>query len=194
MSGTNSVDGALARRVLAGEQIAYSELLARHRGPLYRMIRSYVGDSDEALDLVQETFAAAFASLARYDSQRPFRPWLSRIAINKCRDWGRARSVRHFFTFARPIEAATHIGDGLVAVDDALGVRQALDHALLAIARLPKSLKEPLILCAVEGLSQAEAAATLGVSEKAIELRIRRARAALTITLAAVRGLGDRRA
>lgn len=45
-----------------------------------------------------------------------------------------------------------------------------------AISDLPAQLKEPLILCALDGLSQAEAALTLGISEKAVETRIRRAR------------------
>ena len=79
-------DGELAALALAGRQTAYAEMMRRHRETIYRLTRGYAGDPDAALDLVQETFIAAFGALDRYDQERSFRPWLSRIAINKCRD------------------------------------------------------------------------------------------------------------
>jgi DNA-directed RNA polymerase specialized sigma24 family protein len=54
----------------------------------------------------------------------------------------------------------------------------------IAIAALPPAMKEPLILAAIEGLSQREVADALGIIEKAVETRIRRTRARLTTTLA----------
>ena len=57
--------------------------------------------------------------------------------------------------------------------------RQSLSRTLAALDALPEALRAPLILCAIEGLSQSEAAEALGLSAKAIELRVRRARAAL---------------
>jgi RNA polymerase sigma-70 factor (ECF subfamily) len=54
---------------------------------------------------------------------------------------------------------------------------------MTAIAALPASLKEPLILHTVEGLSQAETAQVLGISEKAVETRVYRARARLEESL-----------
>lgn len=172
-------DAAWATRALAGEQAAFTALVQRHRDPLYRLVRGYVGDADVALDVVQESFAAAFLALGRYDPARPFRPWLSRIALNKCRDWSRRRAVRRFLTFARPLDEALAQPDAAPAPDIVAADRAALDKAMRAIAALPDSLKAPLLLCAVEGLSQAETAAILGTSGKAVELRLRRARAAL---------------
>jgi RNA polymerase sigma-70 factor (ECF subfamily) len=52
-----------------------------------------------------------------------------------------------------------------------------------AVAALPGNLKEPLILCAMEGWSQSDAAALLGISEKAVETRIYRARQKLSALL-----------
>ena len=176
----DSADSELAALALAGRQTAYGELMRRYREPVFRLVRSHVGDSDEALDVVQETFVSAFASIARYDGSRPFRFWINRIALNKCRDWGRRRAVRRLFRFALPLDAARDFADtavtGEVAIDDARG----LVRVSRAIAALPPNLKEPLILTAVDGLSQAEAATILGISEKAVELRIYRARKALS--------------
>lgn len=177
-------DSELARMALAGHQQAYGELLRRYRDPVYRLVRSHIGDADEALDVVQEAFVAAFAAIGRYDGNRPFRHWINRIALNKCRDWGRRRKVRQLFGFTLPLAAADQIVDAAVSGEAAIDDARALDRLSRALAQLPTGLKEPLILTAVDGLTQAQAAAVLGLSEKAVEVRIYRARKALAGSLA----------
>lgn len=169
-------DAELRALALGGNEGSYREFLARYKLPVYRLIRSTIGDADEALDLTQESFVSAFAALKSYDPARSFQTWISRIALNKCRDWARRRAVRSFFTRAAPIE------DGLaVAAEQPLPDAEAFDRAELgrvmqAMTRLPHRLREVLVLRTVEGLSQAEAAEVLGVSEKAVETRLYRAR------------------
>ena len=172
-------DGELAALALAGRQAAYRELLGRYREPVFRLVRGSIGDSDAALDVTQEAFIAAFAALKSYDGTRPFRTWVSRIAINKCRDWARRRAVRRFFSFALPIEAAATIADESIPADQQLADRIELARVREAIAKLPPAIREPLILHTIEGLTQAETAEILGISEKAVETRIYRARKAL---------------
>ena len=169
-------DAELASSALAGQQSAYGELMRRHREAVFRLARGHVGDATEALDITQETFISAFAALARYDGARPFRLWVSRIAINKCHDWARRRAVRRFFTFARPIEEAVAVADDALTPEDELQSRDELAQIHAAIAALPANLKDVLLLRTIEGMSQAEAAQTLGVSEKAVETRLYRAR------------------
>src|SRR3546814_3289381 len=82
-------DGELAALALGGRQPAYRELMLRHRGSVFRLLRSHIGDADAAVDLTQQSFIAAFSALHSYDGERPFRLWISRIAINKARDWAR---------------------------------------------------------------------------------------------------------
>jgi len=165
---------------IAGRQAAFAEIMRRHRQSIFRMIRACVGGSDEALDLLQETFVAAHQAMPRYDGNRSMRAWLSAIALNKCRDWGRKRTVRRFLSFAVPIGAeAQAVADDQVGADDITGDRQELDRVTKVIARLPASLKESLVLRTIEGLSQAETAAILSISEKAVETRVYRARAKL---------------
>lgn len=172
-------DGELAALALAGRQSAFAEIMQRHKEPIYRLILGYVGSPDDALDLVQECFVSAYRNLEVYDPDRPLRAWLARIAINKCRDWARRRAVRRFFTFARPMEAAAGVADPAPSAHRTAEDREALATLRRAIAELPRSLKEPLVLRTLEGLSQAEAAAALGISEKAVETRLYRARARL---------------
>lgn len=173
-------DGELAALTIAGSQAAFAEIMKRHRDPVYRIIRGYTGNAEEALDLVQECFTSAFKRLDTYDQGRPLRAWLSRIAINKCRDWARRRMVRRLLlgtTSASEVEA---VADPAPRADEAAADRQELDRLWAAIAELPGNLKEPLILRTIEGMSQAEAAFVLRISEKAVETRVYRARKRLS--------------
>ncbi|AMK23874.1 MULTISPECIES: RNA polymerase sigma factor [unclassified Sphingobium] len=173
---TERSDAELAALALAGQQSAYGELMRRHRDGVFRLARGHAGDATEALDITQETFISAFAALARYDGARPFRLWIARIAINKCHDWARRRAVRRFFTFARPIEEAGVVADAALTPEEAVQSQAELARIHAAIAALPGNLKDVLVLRGIEGISQAEAAQILGVSEKAVETRLYRAR------------------
>ena len=151
--------------------------MRRHKAWLYRFIRNYAGDREEAHDLLQESFISAWRALPRFDVDRSFAVWLRRIALNKCRDHARRRAVRHaaltLFAFG---------ADGSPAapeVDDTLS-DNALQRLEIAIAKLPRALKEPLILTALESLSHKEAAELLGISSKAVELRVYRAKRRLS--------------
>lgn len=172
-------DGELATLALAGRQPAYRELMRRHRDAVFRLLRGHTGDDDAALDLTQQSFIAAFAALGRYERDRPFRSWITRIAINKARDWARRRAVRRMFTFARPLDEAVDVADTSVNAEEELADRRELARVMAGISILPASLKDTLLLRTVEGLSQTETASTLQISEKAVETRLYRARAQL---------------
>ncbi|CAH0498931.1 MAG: RNA polymerase sigma factor [Blastomonas fulva] len=173
-------DGELAVLALVGRQAAFAELVRRHQGWVFRLVRSHIGDGEEALDVTQASFVAAFAALNRYDATRPFQVWMSRIVINKCHDWRRRRAVRSFFSLALPLGEAQDIADEAPLPDQRIGAEQQLAQAMKAIASLPASLKEPLILRTIDEKSEAETAEILGISQKAVETRLYRARARLS--------------
>jgi len=178
-------DAALVAATLAGNDAAFTALMQRHKGALHRFVRLYVGDADEALDLVQETFLAAWKALDRFDSRRAMTAWLRQIALNKCRDWGRRRKVRAFFYGASELDYDISSGAGAVSDGGSAptappaeeGRRERRLLALeAAIAALPAPLRAALILTAIEGLSHEQAGAALGVTAKAVETRVYRAR------------------
>ncbi|MBN8818514.1 MAG: RNA polymerase sigma factor [Sphingomonas sp.] len=173
-------DGELAALALTGRQWAYRALMDRHRAGVFRLARGQTGDDDAALDITQQSFIAAFAALRRYDGERPFRHWIARITLNKCRDYARRQKVRAFLSFALPVDAGDRYGDGTADVEQTLEGRQELARAMAAIARLPGRLKEVIVLRCMEELSQSETAQLLGISEKAVETRLYRARAKLS--------------
>ena len=184
LSQTSDQDlAALAR---AGRDDAYRELLSRYKAPVYRLIVKHIGDPDEALDLTQETFLAGFSALSRYDGDRPFRIWIARIAINKCRDWRRRQRVRQLFIFsaATSDDEIEQVPDDAPSAHASAASKMELEKLSTAIAALPSSLREVLLLRTVEGLNQSEAALALSISGKAVETRLYRARVRLAEILA----------
>jgi len=177
-------DSDLVRRARAGEQRAFSLLMGRHKHWVYRFVRRYVGDADEAYDVTQDAFVAAMANLHRYDPYRPFDVWLRRIALNKCRDRARREAVRRAFGLSRRgPEETEQVADAAAGADELLAAGSALKALEEAIAALPAALKEPLVLTTLEGLSQKEAGEVLGISAKAVEVRVYRAKRQLAEVL-----------
>ena len=168
-----------------GDRRAFSTLMATTSSDLYRFIRRYVGDAHEAHDLLQETYASAWLAIRRYDPQRPFEIWLRSIAVNKCRDWGRKRTVRRIVRGVMGLDApeALAVGEDATGAEDRLDDRRRLIELDRALADLPATLKEPLLLATIEGRSHAEIAEILGVTTKAVETRIARARQKLSLAL-----------
>lgn len=176
-------DAVLVRGALAGDAQAQRALVERHRAAVYRLARVATGDAEDALDIAQQTFMAAFTALARYDAALPFRSWISAIALNKCRDWARRRAVRRLFALPLPEDAAEWVVADAPSPEVVAQDRTELAATARAIAALPAQLKNVLILRTIEGMSQQETAAALGISTKAVETRLYRARQKLTQVL-----------
>lgn len=174
-----ATDGELALLARSGRQQAFRMLAERHRDAVYRIVRGATGDDTAAVDITQESFIAAFGALDRYDGDRSFRSWIARIALNKSRDWARRRRVRRAFSLPFSSESEAVVSPE-APVDDAVYQRAQLKKAQRLIASLPSRQRDVLLLRAIEGMSQAETAAALGISEKAVETRLARARRTLS--------------
>ena len=171
-------DREIYERAAADDNQAFAVLVSRYKAPVFAFIRRYVGGHEDAYDLLQQVFIAAWQSLASYDPDRPLGPWLTTIALNKCRDHSRKMKVRRLFQLAWPV-GAVDVPDTAPNAHQAMNADEELMLLDKAIAQLPRALKEPLLLTVFEGLSHAQAGAALGISAKAIEGRARRAREAL---------------
>jgi RNA polymerase sigma factor CnrH len=169
-------DADLVLRARDGDDQAFSALMRRHKAPVYGFVRRYVGGV--AVDVVQETFVAAWKALGRFDDRRSFAVWLRAIALNKCRDRARRQIVRRLIlgeTDDQSAEARSQPDPALDGEAD-LASRQRAALVQDAINRLPTKLKEPLLLTYFDELSQQQAAAVLGVTVKTVETRVYRAR------------------
>ncbi len=169
-------DEALAASAAQGDCAAFNALVKRHKEPLYRFVRRYVGQADDAYDILQDSFVSAWAALPRYDPERPFAPWLHRIALNKCRDFGRRQAVRRALLRIVAVEPQEASPSDAEVMDAEAQASNKLRRLNRAVADLPVRYKEPLLLTAMEGRSHDEAAQILGISSKAVEMRVYRAR------------------
>lgn len=179
-----AADEALAALAAAGDRAAFEMLVRRYKEPLYRFVRRYVGQADDAYDVLQDSFVSAWTALYRYDPKRPFAPWLRRIALNKCRDFGRRRAVRRMLLHLVAAEAPQLAATETETADEEAQASERLRRLDRAVAELPSRYKEPLLLTAIEGLSHDAAAEILGISAKAVEMRVYRGRQRLRDAMA----------
>lgn len=169
-------ENALIAEAAKGSKAAFNRVMDQQAPRLQNIALRMMGNGPDAEDAVQEALAAAWFKLNSFDLSRPISPWLTRITVNKCRDLLRIRRTRQFFEIHSNNEA------GLMMADDApdssadLQARQALEVMQREITRLPTTLREAFVLVTFGENSQAEAAQILGISEKAVETRIYRAR------------------
>lgn len=171
-------DVRLAEAARSGDRAAFTTLVSIHKASLYRLARRFVGNGDDAYDIVQDTFVSAWLALSAYNSKQPFGPWIRTILLNKCRDFSRRRAVKN--RILQWLSLNSSPPDEAIASDLEQGGDAHADQRLpaldRAIAALPIRYKEPLVLTALQGLSHRDAADQLGLTPKAVELRVRRAR------------------
>ena len=169
-------ENALIAEAAKGSKAAFNRVMNQQAPRLQNIALRMMGNSSDAEDAVQEALAAAWFKLASFDLSRPISPWLTRITVNKCRDLLRKRRIRQFFEFHSDNEAGMIVADDAPDPSAELQARQALEVMQKEITRLPATLREPFVLVTFGENSQAEAAHILGISEKAVETRIYRAR------------------
>ncbi len=159
---TNLSDADLVRRIKSGEQKAFGILIERYQGGLLRLVGRFAENREDAEDVVQETFIAAYRQMARFRGEASLATWLSRIAIYRALKASRRhkRSVNANYEHDR---ANDHQPDAAEFVT----VREA-------VARLPKKLRVPVVLRFWEDLSGREIAEVLDWKQSTVWTRLYR--------------------
>jgi RNA polymerase sigma-70 factor (ECF subfamily) len=169
------------RQMLAfcdGDVRAFDFLFQRWSGPLLRYLERMLRDTAAAEELLQEAFLRVHRARDRYTPKARFSTWLFRIAtnlaLNELRRPGRRalhRSSDEEGTAPLPAEDP--------AVDEVVDARRRGAQVERELEALPERQRAALWLAAVEGLSYAEVASALEVSEKAVKALVHRARTVL---------------
>ena len=172
-------DEVVVERILDGHLGLFEVLMRRHNERLYRAARAILRDEAEAEDVMQQAYVNAYAHLRQFDGRASFATWLTRIAVNEA--ISRARRLGRYESFDDQDPA---FDTGLPVATANNPERQAFAHEMKvilesAIETLPDGLREVFMLREVEGLSTAETASSLGVSEDVVKTRLSRSRAAL---------------
>ncbi len=166
-------DETLAKRAAAGDMSAFEDLVDRHRMAVYRLARSITGNHHDADDAAQETFLRVYRGLGSYDPDRPFKPWLKRIAYNTSLNTVRARksSSRGFVDVDLP-----EVEDQSPRQLERMEAKQSIAGVDHAVQTLPSELRATLLLRAVEGMSYKDIATAMEVKIGTVMSRLSRAR------------------
>ena len=168
-------------RLAGGDDEGMDSLMQRHSKPLLRHIERMVRNHSDAKEIVNDAFLRVYRHRMDYNYESKFSTWLyvigSHLAINLLR-W-RSRRPEHV-----PLaESISENSGGIVTLLDAAPTpreqaeaNEWTDALEEALANLPEQLRFPLLRVALDGCSQAEVAAQLGCTVKAVETRLYHAR------------------
>ncbi|MBA2469533.1 MAG: RNA polymerase sigma factor [Chloroflexia bacterium] len=165
-----SVDeNGLVERARAGDQAAFAHLFEQYHAPILNYLHRMVSDRALAEDLTQDTFIKAYNALPRTKPDLAFKAWLYRIATNTAISHLRRGKIIKWLPFLTDRETPDeHIEKSVTRKMD---ITEAL-------SKLPQHYATALLLRHYQGLSLAETARALDVTENAAKLRLFRARKA----------------
>jgi len=156
-----------------GDGRAFDEIVSRHGPFALRIAARIVPDRTAAEDIVQDAMVRAWNRCDRFDPGRAqFRTWLYRIVVNLCIDQRRRVSPE-------PLPEWFDAADPAAPADQILAASERAIALAAAIRALPGRQRAAMTLVYDEGVSGAEAARILGLSAKAVERLLARARSTL---------------
>lgn len=177
-------DRADMEKLQSGHGAALNDLMNRHAAAVFHFLCRMVGNEDDANDLAQETFVRVFKSAKSFRSGEKFSTWLFTIAANLARNHFRWRARHPNLSLdAENPETEQSLGATLQANTPTPNETALADErsaaVRAAVQNLPEELREAIVLCEWEELSQIEAAKILETTPKAVESRVYRARGIL---------------
>src|SRR6478672_9266826 len=167
---------SLIEQCLSGDQAAWEVIVRQNWRKVFNVAYKFVGKHDEAEDLTQDIFLKIFKALHTFDRRANFQTWLISISRNLCID--HYRSVRkERETMAREVDAADLMPvskeRGPYGQLEQLDLRQLIRRAL---AELPATLREAVVLRDLKEYSYQEIADQLHLPEGTVKSRINRGR------------------
>lgn len=176
-------DEELMGRIRNGDRDAFSVLVMRHTKKYYSLAYRMLSSREEAEDTVQEAFLNLWTNPGGWDSDRKstFTTWFYRVVANACIDRKRKNTML-------PMEDGYDPPDASPGAEEAIEVKRRKDNIEACIGELPESQQTALALCFYEGVSNREAAEIMGVSVKALESLLMRAKASLRNKLGGDKG------
>src|SRR5262244_2602210 len=165
MTESEYIDGPFEARYLA-----FLETIATLRPSLHRYCARMTGSVMDGEDVVQEALFEAYRKLDKFDQSRPLKPWLFRIAHNRCIDFLRRKGVRD------AAETAAVVPEAVASLDTVLGTGKALEHLVLT---LPPKERACVLLKDVFDYSLEEIAVLVDSTVGGVKAALNRARTKL---------------
>jgi len=179
----NDEDEELVKRCASGDREAFNDLVIKYQKKIFGVAYRFVGDPEEANDLAQEIFTAAYQNLKSFRGDSKFSTWLFQIATNRGKNRFKYLKRRGFFTNKGSSETddegdQSHraLPDQTANPEELLSGNQIRKAVREAIDELEPDHREIVILRDIEGLSYDEIARILDLPEGTTKSRLHRAR------------------
>ena len=184
MEPIGDTDAAWMQELARGEDSALNRLMDRWSEPLLRYLSRLTADADAAKDLAQESFVRVYRHRFDFRTSHKFSTWLFSIATNLARNHARWRS-RHPVSLVDTDEGGDVAHAAADPTPDETMIAAERQRAVQrAIQALPHELREAVILSSYHDMTQAQIAKVQDTTEKAVEVRLYRARKMLRDLLA----------
>ena len=173
-------DEEVVERVRAGETALFEVIMRRYNQRLYRVARSILGDDGEAEDVTQEAYVRSYLHLNQFDGRARFSTWLTKIAVHEALARLRKRlKLVEMDGALQAMETAMNLQSKAPSPE-----QEVLTHTMkivleAAVDKLPELYRSVFMLREIEGMSTAETAECLDLSEEAVKVRLHRARSLL---------------
>lgn len=176
LSSDQASDEEIVARIVSGDTMLFEILMRRHNQRIYRTVRAVLREEDEVEDVMQQAYLNAYQHLRQFAGQARFSTWLTRIAVNEA--LARRRKRTPFVEgdddmTLRLVDEKTPDPEQQASTAE---LREVMERE---VAALPDSFRVTFVMREVEGLSTAECASILGVSEDLVKTRLHRARTLL---------------
>ncbi|HEY7087085.1 MAG TPA: RNA polymerase sigma factor [Tepidisphaeraceae bacterium] len=178
-------DGALVKRVLGGDRKAFDELIRRYQRQAVAVSYRLLGNTQDALEVSQDSFLKAFTSLGTLQKPEAFGGWLMRIVSNLSLNYRRSRKVRTQLPLddmlgpseaQQPTNQSTGGTSEWMARDDnpvhSLESKEMGKRLQDALAELPEKQRLAIVMFAIQELPQKDVAEALGCSVEAVKWHV----------------------
>lgn len=168
-------DDQIIERTLAGETEAFGLLVRRWENAIYGLSLRMLGRDEDARDVCQETFLAAFRNLRKFRGEAKFSSWIYRIALNACNsrlrrpEGQRTRSLDDGSDDRRSEQYADQIGEG---APESLHRDQLTRIVRRALNGLPAEMRQVIVMKEYEELTFAEIAEILEIPVSTVKSRL----------------------
>lgn len=174
---TDDIEHRLLKRARKGNQDAFAIIKSLTEPALRRFIWRILGGSSHADDILQDVYMALYMNLEKMDPPEKMRPFLFRVARNRCYDHLRRSNHRNHLCFDDM--AYTLHTENETSPETKVSLSMALDEVERAMRQLPTHQREALVLLTQEELNYAEIAEITGVSIGTVKSRVFHARQTL---------------
>ncbi len=180
MAFRETPEAEIVRRTQAGDEVAFRQLVERHRSKVFSIIYGIVRNRNDAEDIAQQVFAKIYFSIKGFDFRSSLITWIYKIAVNQCYDYLRKQKVRKLVyesdlgeDDARTMENSALAVEKTPAISVQMERRDYLARLLSKVSEQERLL---LIRKEVHGLSVQELAQETGLNENTIKVKLFRAR------------------